>query len=60
MGHARTKHSGVEAAFHQYLIGSGLLETEHGVTYKLALKLQQDADLDNNRKLAVKLTTMEI
>jgi uncharacterized protein (UPF0332 family) len=60
MGHARTKHSGVEAAFHQYLIGSGLLETEHGVTYKLALKLRQDANLDNNRKLAVELTTMEI
>ncbi|MFH1935544.1 MAG: HEPN domain-containing protein [Pseudomonadota bacterium] len=60
MGHARTKHFGVEAAFHQYLIGSGLLETEHGVTYKLARKLREDADLDKNRKLAVKLTTMEI
>jgi len=44
MGHARTKHSGVEAAFHQYLIGSGLLEREHGVTYKLARKLREDAD----------------
>ena len=44
MGHARIKHSGVEAAFHQYLIGSGLLEKEHGVTYKLARKLREDAD----------------
>ena len=30
MGHVRAKHSGVEAAFHQYLIRPGLLETEHG------------------------------
>ena len=60
MGHARTKHSGVETAFHKYLIRPGLLETEHSVTYKLALKLRQDGDLDKNRKLAVKLTAMEI
>ena len=60
MGHARPEHSGVEAAFHQYLIGARLLEAEHGVTYKLARKLRQDADLDNNSKLAVKFTTMEI
>ncbi len=44
MGHVRAKHSGVEAAFHQYLIKPGLLETEHGVTYKLARKLREDAD----------------
>jgi uncharacterized protein (UPF0332 family) len=44
MGHARSKHSGVEAAFHQYLIKPGLLEPEHGVTYKLARKLREDAD----------------
>ena len=44
MGHTRSKHSGVEAAFHQYLIKPGLLEPEHGVTYKLARKLREDAD----------------
>ncbi len=44
MGHVRSKHSGVEAAFHQYLIRPGLLEPELGVTYKLARKLREDAD----------------
>lgn len=44
MGHVRSKHSGVEAAFHQYLIRPGLLDTEHGITYKLARKLREDAD----------------
>ena len=44
MGHVRSKHSGVEAAFHQHLIRPGLLEPEHGVTYKLARKLREDAD----------------
>jgi len=44
MGHVRSKHSGVEAAFQQYLIRPGLLEPEHGVTYKLARKLREDAD----------------
>ena len=46
MGHIRSKHSAVEAAFQQYLIRSGLLETEHGVTYKLARKMREDADYD--------------
>jgi uncharacterized protein len=44
MGHVRSKHSGIEAAFHQYLIRTGLLGKELGVTYKLARKLREDAD----------------
>ena len=44
MGQERRKHSSVEAAFHQYLIKSGLLEPEYGVTYKLARKWREDAD----------------
>ncbi len=44
MGHERSKHSGVESAFHQYLIKPGLIEIEHGTTYKLARKWREDAD----------------
>lgn len=44
MGHARSKHSGVESAFHQYLIKPGLVEVEYGTTYKLARKWREDAD----------------
>ncbi|MFQ5857519.1 MAG: HEPN domain-containing protein [Anaerolineae bacterium] len=44
MGHDRSKHSGVESAFHQYLIKPGLIEMEHGTTYKLARKWREDAD----------------
>jgi uncharacterized protein (UPF0332 family) len=44
MGQVRRKHSSVEAAFHQYLIKPGLLEPEHGITYKLARKWREDAD----------------
>lgn len=44
MGEERSKHSGVEAAFHQYLIRPGLIKAEHGITYKLARKLREDAD----------------
>lgn len=44
MGYERSRHSGVESAFHQYLIKPGLIETEHGTTYKLARKWREDAD----------------
>lgn len=44
MGHERSKHSGVESAFHQYMIKPGLIEPEHSTTYKLARKWREDAD----------------
>jgi uncharacterized protein len=44
MGIERAKHSGVEAAFIQQLIKPGLLEVEHGETYKLSRKWREDAD----------------
>jgi len=44
IGQDRSKHSGVESAFHQYLIKPGLIEVEHGTTFKLARKWREDAD----------------
>lgn len=40
----RSKHSGVESAFHQYFIKPGLIEVEYGTTFKLARKWREDAD----------------
>jgi uncharacterized protein (UPF0332 family) len=44
IGQDRSKHSGVEAAFHQYLIKPGLINVEHGTTFKMARKWREDAD----------------
>ena len=51
MGHARSKHSGIEAAFQQYLIKTKRLEPEHGVTYKLARKLRENADYEIDKTI---------
>lgn len=44
VGQDRSKHSGVESAFHQYFIKPSLIEVEHGTTFKLARKWREDAD----------------
>lgn len=44
IGQDRSKHSGVESAFHQYFIKPGLIEVEYGTTFKLARKWREDAD----------------
>ncbi len=40
----RSKHSAVESAVHQYLVGSGLIEPEYGRIYSQAFKHRLDAD----------------
>jgi len=44
LGHTRRKHSGVEAAFHEYLIKPGFIEPEYGPIYKLARQWREEAD----------------
>jgi len=45
----RSKHSGVEAAFSQYLVKSGLIEPEYAVIYKRARRWREDADYSLSR-----------
>ncbi len=45
LGHTRRKHSGIEAAFHEYL-KSGIIEPEYGPTFKLARQWREEADYD--------------
>lgn len=40
----RSRHSGLEAAFHQYLIKPGLIEPEYGSIYRRARRWREDAD----------------
>lgn len=40
----RKKHSGVESAFHQFLVKPGLIEPEFAEIYKDAFKARMDAD----------------
>lgn len=40
----RKKHSGVESAFHQFLVKPRLIEPEYAVLYKDAFKARLDAD----------------
>lgn len=40
----RKKHSGIESAFHQYLVKPGFIETEYGVIYREAFKAREQAD----------------
>lgn len=44
IGQERSKHSGIESAFHQYFIKPGLIEVEYGTTFKLARTWREDAD----------------
>jgi uncharacterized protein (UPF0332 family) len=44
---ARTKHSGVEAAFHESLIKSGRIEAEYGRLYTLLRKTREDSDYND-------------
>ena len=39
----RTKHSGVEAAFHEQFIKSGRIEPEYGRLYALLRKTREDS-----------------
>lgn len=41
---ARKKHSGVESAFHQFLVKQGLIEQEYAVIYQKAFRARQEAD----------------
>lgn len=43
-GHTRKKHSGIESAFHQFLIKPGLIEPEYGTIYIKASRARQEAD----------------
>ena len=40
----RKKHSGVESAFHQFLVKPGLIEPEYGAIYIKAFRERQNAD----------------
>ena len=40
----RKKHSGVESAFHQFLVKPGLIEPEYGAIYVRAFRERQNAD----------------
>ena len=51
MGHERSKHSGVEAAFHRYLVKPGLVSSELAVTYKLARKTRENADYELEKRI---------
>lgn len=44
LGIARTKHTGVQAAFGQYIIKAGLIEPEYHRIYLRALTLREEAD----------------
>jgi len=44
---ARTKHSGVEAAFHERFIKDGLIETQYGRLYTLLRKVREDSDYND-------------
>lgn len=44
---ARTKHSGVEAAFHEQFIKSGRVEAEYGRLYALLRKTREDSDYND-------------
>lgn len=44
LGEPRRKHSGVEAAFHEHLIKSGIIEPEYGPIFKLARQRRENAD----------------
>ncbi len=48
---ARTKHSGVEAAFHESFIKGGRIEAEYGRLYTLLRKTREDSDY-NDRAVA--------
>ncbi len=48
---SRTKHSGIEAAFHEMFIKSGRLESEYGKLYTLLRKTREDTDY-NDRAFA--------
>jgi len=43
----RTKHSGVEAAFHEQFIKSGRIEPEYGRLYALLRKTREDSDYND-------------
>jgi len=43
----RTKHSGVEAAFHEQFIKSGRVEPEYGRLYALLRKTREDSDYND-------------
>lgn len=40
----RKKHSGVEAAFHEFLVKPGLIEPEYATIYRASFKEREDAD----------------
>ncbi len=40
----RKRHSGVESAFHQFLVKPGPIEPEYGTIYIRAFRARQDAD----------------
>ncbi len=44
---ARTKHSGVEAAFHESFIKGGRIEAEYGRLYTLLRKTREDSDYND-------------
>lgn len=48
---ARTKHSGVEAAFHEQFIRGARIESEYGRLYALLRKTREDSDY-NDRVIA--------
>ena len=48
---ARTKHSGVEAAFHEQFIRGARIESEYGRLYALLRKAREDSDY-NDRVIA--------
>ena len=48
---ARTKHSGVEAAFHEQFIRGARIEAEYGRLYALLRKTREDSDY-NDRVIA--------
>ena len=43
----RRKHSGVESAFNQYLVKTGLIEPEYADIYRRARRWREDADYDD-------------
>jgi uncharacterized protein (UPF0332 family) len=46
-GVRRGKHTGVESAFHQYLVKPGHIEPEYGTIYTQAMKSRHDADYED-------------
>jgi len=45
---ARSKHSGVLAAFNQYVVKPGLIEAEYGQIFQRAFKARMDADYSDS------------